>query len=84
LTGLCFLNLSQIHLMGKIPKIAGNMILLEFFDLSIENLFGEVSWGISTLPILKAMELHLPKIAQKQWEKMRMTLPGYVMYRYEN
>lgn len=73
-----FLELSQLPLMGKIPKHAGNMILLEFSDLSIDSLFGEVSWGISTLPILKAMEHLLPKIAQKQWEKMRMTLPGYV------
>ena len=46
LIGFCFLNLSQSHLIGKIPKKARNMILLESLDLWINNHFGEISCGI--------------------------------------
>ncbi|KAK7829066.1 receptor-like protein eix2 [Quercus suber] len=46
LTGLHFLNLSQIHLMGKVLEKEGNMILLEFPDLSVNNLFSEIAQSI--------------------------------------
>ena len=45
LTGFRFLNLSQSHLIGKIPETR-NMILLESLDLWIYNHFGEIRCGI--------------------------------------
>ena len=44
--------------MGKIPKKAKNMILLEFPDLSINNLFGEIARGIFGLSFLGYMNFH--------------------------
>ena len=41
--------------MGKILEKEGNMILLEFLDLLINNLFSEIAQGISSLSFLGYM-----------------------------
>ena len=44
--------------MGKILEKEGNMILLEFTDPSINNIFNELAQGVSSFSLLGYMNIH--------------------------